>query len=62
MSVTRHHAEWLALVDVFPSVGIDMVPVGYVAILAFSIVSATAIWRFQLLTARHYLPAINTAA
>ena len=38
----------LALVDVFPSVGIDMVPVGYMAILAFSIVSASAVWRFQL--------------
>jgi len=38
----------LALVDVLPSIGIDMYPVGYMAILAFSIVSASAVWRFQL--------------
>ena len=38
----------LALVDVLPSIGIEMYPVGYMSILAFSIVSASAVWRFQL--------------
>ncbi|HJW93180.1 MAG TPA: PAS domain S-box protein [Thermoanaerobaculia bacterium] len=37
----------LALVDVLPSVGIDMVPVGYMAVLAFSMVAASALWRFE---------------
>jgi diguanylate cyclase (GGDEF)-like protein/PAS domain S-box-containing protein len=38
----------LGLVDFLPAVGIDIYPVGYMAILAFAIVSATAIWRFHL--------------
>ncbi len=39
----------LALVDVFPSIGIDMYPVGYMAVLAFSIVAARAVWNYELI-------------
>src|SRR5581483_353118 len=39
----------LALVDVFPSMGIDMYPVGYMAVLAFSIVAARAVWNYEVI-------------
>jgi diguanylate cyclase (GGDEF)-like protein/PAS domain S-box-containing protein len=38
----------LAMFDYLPSVGIALQPVGFVATLAFVIVAATAVWRFEL--------------
>jgi len=38
----------LAGVDYLPTIGIDMYPVGYMALLAFVIVSATAAWNFHV--------------
>ena len=38
----------LAMVDYLPSVGIDLQPVGFIASMAFVIVAATAVWRFEL--------------
>jgi diguanylate cyclase (GGDEF)-like protein/PAS domain S-box-containing protein len=38
----------LAAIDVLPSIGVDMYPVGFMGVLAFAIVSASAVWRFQL--------------
>lgn len=37
-----------AFVDLFPSFGYDIYPVGYTAVFAFVIISASAIWREQL--------------
>src|ERR1051325_4970203 len=38
----------LAALDYLPTVGIEVYPVGYVAILGFTIIAASAIWRYQL--------------
>jgi diguanylate cyclase (GGDEF)-like protein/PAS domain S-box-containing protein len=38
----------LAMFDYIPSVGIDLQPVGFIAALAFTVVAATALWRFEL--------------
>ena len=38
----------LAMFDYVPSAGIDLQPVGYIASLAFVVVAATALWRFEL--------------
>jgi diguanylate cyclase (GGDEF)-like protein/PAS domain S-box-containing protein len=38
----------MGMLDYLPSVGIDLQPIGYLAVLAFVIVSATAVWRFEL--------------
>ncbi|HJQ38914.1 MAG TPA: PAS domain S-box protein [Thermoanaerobaculia bacterium] len=38
----------LAMFDYVPSVGIDLQPVGFIAALAFTIVAASALWRFEL--------------
>jgi diguanylate cyclase (GGDEF)-like protein/PAS domain S-box-containing protein len=38
----------LGLFDYLPSIGIDLQPVGAMATLAFVVVSATAVWRFEL--------------
>jgi diguanylate cyclase (GGDEF)-like protein/PAS domain S-box-containing protein len=38
----------LAMFDYVPSVGIDLQPVGFIAVLAFTIVAASALWRFEL--------------
>ncbi len=38
----------LGMFDYLPSVGIDLQPSGYFAALAFVIVAATALWRFEL--------------
>jgi diguanylate cyclase (GGDEF)-like protein/PAS domain S-box-containing protein len=38
----------LAMFDYIPSVGIDLQPVGFVAALVFTVVAATALWRFEL--------------
>ena len=38
----------LGMFDYLPSVGIDLQPIGYIAALAFVIVAATAVWRFEL--------------
>jgi diguanylate cyclase (GGDEF)-like protein/PAS domain S-box-containing protein len=38
----------LAMFDYLPSVGIDLQPIGFFAVLAFVIIAATAIWRFEL--------------
>ncbi|HKR62676.1 MAG TPA: PAS domain S-box protein [Thermoanaerobaculia bacterium] len=38
----------MAMADYLPSVGIDLQPIGFVAALAFVIVAATALWRFEL--------------
>jgi diguanylate cyclase (GGDEF)-like protein/PAS domain S-box-containing protein len=38
----------LGMLDYLPSVGIDLQPVGFIATLAFVIVAATALWRFDL--------------
>ena len=38
----------LAMVDYIPSTGIDLQPAGFIAMLAFSIVGAAALWRFEL--------------
>ena len=38
----------LAMFDYVPSVGVDLQPVGFVAALAFTVVAATALWRFEL--------------
>ena len=38
----------LAMFDYIPSAGIDLQPVGFIAALAFTVVAATALWRFEL--------------
>jgi diguanylate cyclase (GGDEF)-like protein/PAS domain S-box-containing protein len=38
----------LGMFDYLPSVGIDLQPIGFIAALAFVIVAATAVWRFEL--------------
>ncbi|HKO58349.1 MAG TPA: PAS domain S-box protein, partial [Thermoanaerobaculia bacterium] len=38
----------IAALDYLPTVNIDVYPVGYVAILAFTIIAASTIWRYQL--------------
>jgi len=38
----------LAMVDFLPSIGIDVPPLGFIAILAFVAVAANAIWRYRL--------------
>jgi diguanylate cyclase (GGDEF)-like protein/PAS domain S-box-containing protein len=38
----------MGMLDYIPSVGINLQPIGYIAVLAFVIVSATAVWRFEL--------------
>ncbi len=38
----------LAMFDYLPSVGIALQPIGHVAALAFAILAATAVWRFEL--------------
>ncbi|HUP61693.1 MAG TPA: PAS domain S-box protein [Thermoanaerobaculia bacterium] len=38
----------LAMFDYVPSAGIDLQPVGYIASLAFVVLAATALWRFEL--------------
>jgi len=38
----------LAMLDYLPAAGIDLQPVGFIAALAFVIVAATALWRFEL--------------
>ncbi|MDQ3280153.1 MAG: PAS domain S-box protein [Acidobacteriota bacterium] len=38
----------MGMFDYLPSVGIDLQPIGYIAALAFVIVAATAVWRFEL--------------
>jgi diguanylate cyclase (GGDEF)-like protein/PAS domain S-box-containing protein len=38
----------LAMFDYLPSVGIPLQPIGHVAALAFVILAATAVWRFEL--------------
>jgi diguanylate cyclase (GGDEF)-like protein/PAS domain S-box-containing protein len=38
----------MAMADYLPSTGIDLQPIGYIAALAFVIVAATALWRFEL--------------
>ncbi|HEX8616681.1 MAG TPA: PAS domain S-box protein [Thermoanaerobaculia bacterium] len=38
----------LGMFDYLPSVGVDLQPIGYIAALAFVIVAATAVWRFEL--------------
>jgi diguanylate cyclase (GGDEF)-like protein/PAS domain S-box-containing protein len=38
----------MGMFDVLPSAGIELQPIGYVAALAFVIVAATAVWRFEV--------------
>ena len=38
----------LAMIDFFPTVGIDVPPLGFIAVLAFIAVAANAIWRYRL--------------
>ena len=38
----------LTLFDYLPSAGIDLPPVGYVAVLVYVVILATAVWRFDL--------------
>jgi diguanylate cyclase (GGDEF)-like protein/PAS domain S-box-containing protein len=38
----------MGMIDVLPSIGVDMYPVGYMAVLAFTIVAASAVWRYEL--------------
>jgi diguanylate cyclase (GGDEF)-like protein/PAS domain S-box-containing protein len=38
----------LAMFDYVPSVGVDLQPVGFIATLVFTVVAATALWRFEL--------------
>ena len=38
----------LGMFDYLPSAGIDLQPIGYVAALAFFVVAATAVWRFEI--------------
>ncbi|HEX7151561.1 MAG TPA: EAL domain-containing protein [Thermoanaerobaculia bacterium] len=39
----------ISLLDFLPAIGVDMYPVGYVTMVAFTIVAATAVWRFELI-------------
>jgi diguanylate cyclase (GGDEF)-like protein/PAS domain S-box-containing protein len=38
----------MAMADYLPATGIDLQPIGYIAALAFVIVAASALWRFEL--------------
>ena len=38
----------LGLLDLLPAAGVAMIPAGYTAVLAFVLVSAAAIWRYEL--------------
>jgi diguanylate cyclase (GGDEF)-like protein/PAS domain S-box-containing protein len=39
----------ISFLDCLPAIGIDIYPIGYVTMVAFTIVAATAVWRFELI-------------
>ncbi|HWW62728.1 MAG TPA: PAS domain S-box protein, partial [Thermoanaerobaculia bacterium] len=39
----------LALLDYLPAVGIEIYPVGYMSMLIFAVIAASALWRYQLI-------------
>jgi diguanylate cyclase (GGDEF)-like protein/PAS domain S-box-containing protein len=39
----------LGFFDILPAIGVPMIPVGYTAVLAFVVVSAAALWRYELI-------------
>jgi diguanylate cyclase (GGDEF)-like protein/PAS domain S-box-containing protein len=38
----------LAFIDYLPTMGIDVYPLGYIPVLAFGVIAATAVWRYAL--------------
>jgi diguanylate cyclase (GGDEF)-like protein/PAS domain S-box-containing protein len=41
-------AAGFAIIDFFPSIGVDIVPIGFLAILIFAAIASVAIWRYHL--------------
>lgn len=46
--VVAYGVAMLAMIDVFPTIGIDIMPFGFVAILAFVAIAGHALWRHHL--------------
>jgi diguanylate cyclase (GGDEF)-like protein/PAS domain S-box-containing protein len=38
----------LAMIDYLPTIGVDVYPWGYIPVLAFALIAASAVWRYQL--------------